>query len=90
MSRLSRGSHPGRGDAAENPSRETKFSGANGDREKICFTVQLTASKIGNHNNPVDPYSARSADHRPIYIPVCLVCVHTKFYNFTIMQLMNH
>ena len=25
-----------------------KFSDANGDREKICFSLQLTTSKIGN------------------------------------------
>ena len=31
-----------------NPSRETKFSGANGDREALVFIVQLTTSKIGN------------------------------------------
>ena len=32
-----------------NPSRETKFSGANGDREiVIFFPVQLTTSRIGN------------------------------------------
>ena len=31
-----------------NPSRETKFSGANGDRKKIIFPVQLTTSRIGN------------------------------------------
>ena len=31
-----------------NPSRETKFSGANGDREILIFPVQLTASRIGN------------------------------------------
>ena len=31
-----------------NPSRETKFSGANGDREKLIFPVQLTTSRIGN------------------------------------------
>ena len=28
--------------------RETKFSGANGDREKCLFPVQLTTSRIGN------------------------------------------
>ena len=28
--------------------RETKFSGANGDREKFIFPVQLTTSRIGN------------------------------------------
>ena len=31
-----------------NPFRETKFSGANGDREIYIFSVQLTTSKIGN------------------------------------------
>ena len=30
-----------------NPSRETKFSGANGNREIFMFPVQLTSSKIG-------------------------------------------
>ena len=28
--------------------RKTKFSGANGDREKLFFPVQLTTSRIGN------------------------------------------
>ena len=31
-----------------NLSRETKFSGANADREIFIFLVQLTTSKIGN------------------------------------------
>ena len=31
-----------------NPSRETKFSGANGDREISIFPVQLTTSRISN------------------------------------------
>ena len=31
-----------------NPSRETKFSGANADREIFIFPVQLTTSRIGN------------------------------------------
>ena len=31
-----------------NPSRETKFSGANGDREIFIFPVQLTTCRIGN------------------------------------------
>ena len=31
-----------------NPSRETKFSRANGDREILSFPVQLTTSRIGN------------------------------------------
>ena len=32
-----------------NLTRETKLSGANGDREYSIFPVQLTTSKIGNH-----------------------------------------
>ena len=31
-----------------NPSRETIFSGGNGDREILIFPVQLTTSRIGN------------------------------------------
>ena len=43
MSRLTRDG------TAENPSRETKFSdGANGDRGKLIFSVQLATSRIGN------------------------------------------
>ena len=30
------------------PSRETKFSGANGDREMVIFSVQLAMRRIGN------------------------------------------
>ena len=36
-----------RGTGRLNPSRETKFSGANGDREMFIFPVQLTTSRIG-------------------------------------------
>ena len=49
MSRLTR-------DGLPNPSRETKFSGAKGDRETFIISVQLTTSRIGNLT-PVDPYS---------------------------------
>ena len=31
-----------------NPSRETKFSGANADREIFIFPVQLTTCRVGN------------------------------------------
>ena len=31
-----------------NPSRETKFSGANADREIFIFPVQLTTCRIGS------------------------------------------
>ena len=42
MSRLTRD------ETAEPVSRETKFSGANGDRETFIFPVELTTSRIGN------------------------------------------
>ena len=35
-------------DSLPKPSREAKFSGANEDREKSIFSVQLTTSRIGN------------------------------------------
>ena len=41
MSRLTR-------DGTVEPSRETKCSGANADREIFIFLVQLTTSRIGN------------------------------------------
>ena len=37
-----------RGEFPTNPSRETKFSGANADREIFIFPVQLTTSRTGN------------------------------------------
>ena len=37
-----------RGTRWPNPSRETKFSGANGDRGIFIFPVQLTMSRIDN------------------------------------------
>ena len=37
-----------RGTGRPHLSPETKFSGANGDREKIIFPTQPTASRIGN------------------------------------------
>ena len=43
MSRLTRGT------GLPNPFRETKFSGANRDREILIFPVQLTTSRIGNN-----------------------------------------
>ena len=37
-----------RGTGRPNPSRETKFSYVNGDRDIFIFPVQLTTSRIGN------------------------------------------
>ena len=55
---LSMENDPGwRGKRRPNQSREVKFSGANGDREKMIFPVRLTTSMIGKLT-PVDLYSA--------------------------------
>ena len=40
-------------DGTVDPSRDTKFSGANGGREKNIFSFQLITSRIGSHA-PVD------------------------------------
>ena len=39
---------PRYGDEQADAGRETKFSGANADREVFIFPVQLTTSRIGN------------------------------------------
>ena len=41
------------------PSSETKFSGANTDREIFIFPVQLTTSRIGNFTRLVAPVAQR-------------------------------
>ena len=46
--------------------RETKLSGANGDKEKNIFPVQLTHEQDWQPY-PVDPHSPESADHPSIY-----------------------
>ena len=64
-------------------SRETKFSGANADREIFIFPVQLTTSRIGNltrlvhtllyvmtiHTYLVTIHFPRSADHEQDWQP---------------------
>ena len=37
-----------RGTGLPKPSRETRLSGANADREKLIFPVQLTTCRMGN------------------------------------------
>ena len=44
-------------------SRETKFSGANGDREILIFPVQLTTSRIPNLTRLIHIYSSISYDY---------------------------
>ena len=46
-----------RGTGLPNPSRDTKFSGANEDREILIFPVQLTTSRIGNLTGLIHIYT---------------------------------
>ena len=62
MSRLAR-------DGIAYPSRETKFSGTNADREIFIFPVQLTACRTGNLTYPVEPYSCYMCDHTYMNAP---------------------
>ena len=52
-----------------NPSRETKFSGVNGDREIFIFPVQLTTSRIGNHT-------------RLVYTQLKVLTIHTYIHTY--------
>ena len=40
-----------------NPSRETKFSGTNADREIFIFSVKLTTSRIGNFTRLIHTFA---------------------------------
>ena len=53
-----------------NPSRETKFSGANADREIFIFPVQLTTCRIGHLTRLIHT------------IAIC-VTIHTSTIPFT-------
>ena len=48
-----------------NPSRETKFSGANADREIFIFPVQLTRSRIGNLTRSIHTLALYVTIHTP-------------------------
>ena len=51
-------------DGTAKPIRETKTSGANGDREMFIFPVQLTTSRISNLT-------------RLIHTLLCVMAIHT-------------
>ena len=57
------------------PSRETKFSGANADREIFTFTVQLTTSRISNLIRLIHTL-AICDDHTYIYIVLLIARVN--------------
>ena len=49
-------------DGTPNPSRETKFSGVNGDSARLFFFCSIDHEQ-GWHSYAVDPSSAESADN---------------------------
>ena len=56
-----------------NPSRETKFSGAHGDRGIFLFPVQLTTSRIGNLTRLI---------HTLLYV----MTIHTYIHTYTYLE----
>ena len=62
MSRLAR-------DGTADPSRETKLSGANADREILIFPVQLTTCRIGNLTRLIHTLARRRYFQHAHFIP---------------------
>ena len=60
-----------------NLSRETKFSGANGDREIFIFSVQLTTSRIGNLTRLILNLAICVTIHTTILLYVCVYILPT-------------
>ena len=42
-------------DGTPNPSRETKFSGGNGDSARLFFSVHLTTNRVGTLTRLIHP-----------------------------------
>ena len=62
-------------DCQTNPSRETKFSGAYGDRGIFIFPVQLTTSRIANHNRLIHTTLLYVMTiHTYILLSLCVIC----------------
>ena len=57
-----------------NPSRETKFSGANADREMLIFCVQLTTSRVGNLTRLIHTLAICVTMHKPDTIEDHVLC----------------
>ena len=63
--------HADAGGGRLNPSRGTKFSGANGDREIFIFPVQLTTSRFGNLTRLI---------HTQLFV---MIIQHTYIHTYT-------
>ena len=77
-----------------NPSRETKFSGAKGDREKVVFSVQLTTNRINDLTRLVLTLMYAMTIHtyiHPVHVCACSVCfIVTSASLCSYMKLYHH
>ena len=73
-----------------NPSRGTKFSGANGDREEIIFVVHLADHEQDWPPYPVDPYHFTICDDNTLYIHHTYPCSHTYMYVCMYVCIVTH
>ena len=79
------------GTGRPNPSREIKFSGANGDREIFSFPLQLTASRIGNYTRLIHALLGQYSFF-PVYLVTSRIgsltrLIHTLLHVVTIHAL---
>ena len=61
-------------DGTAEPIRETKFSGTNGDKEILLFSVQLTTGRIGNLTRSIHTLHICD-DHTYIHLYSAMFCV---------------
>ena len=59
-----------------NPSRETKFSGTNADREIFIFPVQLTTCRTGNLTRLIHDLAIRVTIHTYIHTYIASVRIN--------------
>ena len=64
-----------------NPSGETKFSGANGDREILIFPVQLTTNRIGNLIRLIHTLAMSVTIHAYIHTYIHTNAINSTWYN---------
>ena len=62
------------------PSRKTKFSHANADREMFIFPVQLTTSRIGSLTRLILTLAICDG-HTYIHIYIDAALIYTRVYN---------
>ena len=75
------------------PSREAKFLGANADREKLIFPLQLTTCRMGNFTRLIHTLAICVTIHnvpeKPTVIPVNYIYRHRCFSTFSVLLVAN-